>query len=407
MNQTAPIDIREKVNFLADKHDVYLQDLVNQPIIQEAAILSTCNRAEVYCEASNSEFFLPWMAQTHGITVDEIKPHIYMHNNIDAVRHMMRVACGLDSMVLGEPQILGQLKSAYQTACDFGTIGSQLRNLFDRVFAISKNVRTNTAIGVNPMSIASASVQLAKRIYANIADCRVMLIGAGETIETAAHHLKECGVTQFMIANRSQENAVRLAQDVSAEPLSLSQIPTHLQHADIVITATNSALPIVGKGSVEAALKHRKHKPIFFIDLAVPRDVESQVAELEDVFLYNIDDLKNFTDKSLADRQDAAKVAEEMIELELNEFVAWQRSLEAKHIIRDYRKHMFKHSEVDLQQSLQALQRGDNSEDVVRQLHRRLVKKMIHQPSVRLRKAGYDGQEDILRLMRSLYGDEK
>ncbi|MGD8558940.1 MAG: glutamyl-tRNA reductase, partial [Gammaproteobacteria bacterium] len=293
-HKTAPVEIRERVAFEPGKICHALKDLVAQPAVNEAAIISTCNRTEVYCglERNDLAMMVNWVRQYHQLGERDIQPYIYAHPDHDAVRHVLRVASGLDSMVLGEPQILGQMKDAYTAASEAGTLGSLLDRLFQYTFAVAKQVRTDTQIGASPVSVAFAAVSLSKQIFSDLNNHTALLIGAGETIELAARHLHESGIGRMIIANRTIERAHNLASEFNAYAISLPDIPGHLAEADIVISSTASPLPILGKGSVESALKIRKHRPMLMIDIAVPRDIESEVDSLDDVYLYTVDDMQ-------------------------------------------------------------------------------------------------------------------
>ncbi|WP_455206065.1 glutamyl-tRNA reductase, partial [Kaarinaea lacus] len=293
-HKTAPVSIREQVAFEPTQITDALKDLVSHPHVEEAAIVSTCNRTELYCglDQLDQKVITSWMSQYHHLSESDLVPYIYAHPDQYAVRHALRVASGLDSMVLGEPQILGQMKDAYSAASHAGTLGGLLDRLFQHTFSVAKQVRTDTAIGASPVSVAFAAVSLAKQIFSNFEQHTALLIGAGETIELAARHLHEIGIGRMIIANRTVERAQTLAQEFNAYAISLPQIPAHLAEADIVISSTASPLPILGKGSVESALKARKHRPILMVDIAVPRDIEAEVGDLSDIYLYTVDDLQ-------------------------------------------------------------------------------------------------------------------
>ena len=293
-HKTAPVSVRERVAFEPGQITEALQDLVAQPTVQEAAIISTCNRTELYCglDTPDHKLITNWLSHYHNLDENDIQPYIYTHPDNLAVRHALRVAAGLDSLILGEPQILGQMKDAYFAASKAGTMGGQLDRLFQHTFSVAKQIRTDTAIGASAVSVAFAAVSLAKQIFSNFQDHTALLIGAGETIELTARHLHESGIGRMIIANRTLERAHKLAEEFNAYAIELSDIPSHLAEADIVISSTASPLPILGKGSVESALKIRKHRPMLMVDIAVPRDIEEQVSELNDVYLYTVDDLQ-------------------------------------------------------------------------------------------------------------------
>lgn len=404
-HKTAPVEIREKVAFAPAQIADALRDLVSRPHVQEAAIVSTCNRTELYCglDQQNHDVITDWFQAYHELTGYDIKPYIYAHPDRLAVRHALRVASGLDSMVLGEPQILGQMKDAYSAAAQAGTLGSQLDKLFQHTFLVAKQVRTDTSIGASPVSIAFAAVSLAKQIFSNFENHTAMLIGAGDTIELAARHLHESGMGRMIIANRTVEKARTLASEFNAYAISLPDIPSHLAEADIVISSTASPLPILGKGSVESAIKIRKHRPILMVDIAVPRDIESEVGELDDVYLYTVDDMQEIIQEGLKSRQEAAEQAEEIIDTQVSHFMNWIRSLGAVSTIRRVREQANTARDAELAHALQLIQSGKNPKEVLEQFAHRLTNKLIHQPSVQLKQAGYDGRIELLEAARELF----
>ena len=315
-HRTASVAVREQVAFSPAQLDSALAELRNLPQISEAAVLSTCNRTELYCvtDAAGEQAVLNWLGRFHNLRVDELTRCAYHYLDNDAARHLMRVAVGLDSMVLGEPQILGQLKDAYQQARESKGLGGELERLFQHTFAVAKQVRTETGIGKNPVSVAYAAVSMASRIFDDFSRSRALLIGAGETIELVARHLHEAGVRQLTVANRTRERAELVAGPLGGTAITLQEIPDALEHADIVISSTAAPLPILGKGMVERALKKRRHRPVFMVDIAVPRDIEPEVGELADVFLYTVDDLEEVIQENRRHRQVAADQAESLIE---------------------------------------------------------------------------------------------
>ena len=334
-HKTASVDVRERVAFTPDQMVEALRQLCRVTPTREAAILSTCNRSELYLQQDQLEAdaVLAWLANYHRLSLDELKACAYVHVDDQAVRHMMRVASGLDSLVLGEPQILGQMKSAYAVARE-GSIGPLLGRLFQATFSTAKTVRTDTAIGENPVSVAFAAVSLARQIFSNLQRSQALLIGAGETITLVARHLHEQGVKKIVVANRTLERASALAAELGAQAILLADIPEELHNSDIVISSTASQLPILGKGAVEQALKRRKHKPMFMVDIAVPRDIEPQVGELDDVYLYTVDDLHEVVAENLKSRQGAAQAAEELVAAGTEDFMQRLRELAAVDVLR-------------------------------------------------------------------------
>ena len=337
-----------------------------------------------------------WLAGYHHLQPEDLREAAYHHVAERALQHLVQVAAGLDSMVLGEPQIFGQLKSAYAVAGEAGTVGSELGRLFPRVFSIAKRVRTDTAIGENPVSVAFAAVDVARRIFTDLGDCNALLVGAGETIELVARHLIEAGVSDIVIANRTLGRARDLAQQFGADAVLLAEIPDHLPKADIVITSTASQLPIIGKGTVEAALKARRHRPVLMVDIAVPRDVEAQVADLRDVYLYTVDDLREIVDGNLRARQSEVCKADEIIADGIANVGQERRTLAAVDLVKQYRKSAEEVRQRELDRALAAITRGDDPQQVVAQLARGITNKLIHAPTTGLKKASAEGRHDIL-----------
>lgn len=404
-HKTAPVDIREKVAFAAEKMELALQDCIHNAAVHEAAILSTCNRTELYCGLDEGDInnLLEWFCEYHQLSRKELEPYIYMHTNNDAVLHILRVASGLDSLVLGEPQILGQIKDAYSTANHAGTIGRQLNRLFQHTFSVAKQVRTDTAIGASPVSVAYAAVSLAKRIFANLSEHTVLLIGAGETTELVARHLTEQGVKKIIVANRTVERAQTLASQFDAEAIALSDMPDRLVEADIIIASTASQLPILGKGAVERALKSRKHRPMFMVDIAVPRDIEPEVGSLDDIYLYTVDDLHEVIEEGRHSREEAAKQAEGIIEHQVDHYMGWLRSLEGVDTIRAFREQAEQKRDEQLVLAQKQLAAGKDPEQVINELARTLTNKLIHEPSAQLNQAAYSGRKELLDNARELF----
>jgi glutamyl-tRNA reductase len=403
-HRTAPLPIRERVAFPREQLPLVLKDLTSNRRISEAAILSTCNRTEMVCcmDEADSADVIRWFRDYHKLNAEEIEPYLYSLLDQRAVKHLLRVASGLDSMILGEPQILGQMKDAYFTAREAGTVGKHLNKLFEYTFSVAKQVRTDTAIGASPVSVAFAAVSLAKQIFSSLSDHTALLIGAGATIELAARHLKENRIGRMIIANRTLARAETLVNEVQGLAITLAEIPAHLAEADIVISSTASQLPILGKGAVESALKARRHRPMLMIDIAVPRDIEPEVGELGDVYLYSVDDLREIIDEGLKSRQQAALQAEEIIDAEAARFMAWLRSLGAVSAIRSYRESVEQMREQELKKALRQLRRGAAPEEVIASVTRALANKLAHTPTVQLRQAGIEGRTDLLRAARDL-----
>jgi len=404
-HKTAPVNIREQVAFTPEKLPIALTGILEQSPATEAAIISTCNRTELYCElhANDGEALIRWFADFHSVEHDKLVPYIYSYTNQDAVKHILRVASGLDSLVLGEPQILGQIKDAYSTASNSGTIGRQLNRLFQHTFSVAKQVRTDTAIGSSPVSVAFAAVSLAKRIFAKLEDHTALLIGAGDTIELVARHLKDQNIKKMIVANRTVERAQLLAEQFDAEAIALADMPTRLVDADIIISSTASQLPILGKGAVESALKARKHRPIFMVDIAVPRDIEAEVGDLRDVYLYTVDDLHDVIEEGQQSREQAAEQAEEIIENETQHFLGWLRSLDAVDTIRSYREKADVIREEALLLAQKQLAAGKDPGQVLQEMARSIINKLVHDPSVQLNRAAYDGRNELLDMAQELF----
>ena len=404
-HKTAPVEIREKVAFAPEKMPDALQELTSQNAVNEAAILSTCNRTEVYCglEEDDSPLALEWFRDFHSLTSSEVDPYLFTHPDSEAVKHILRVASGLDSLVLGEPQILGQMKQAYATASQAGTTGAMLNRLFQHTFSVAKQVRTDTAIGASPVSVAFAAVNLSRQIFSDLGKHTALLIGAGETIELVARHLHENGIGRIIVANRTVEKAHTLASEFDGYAIALPEIPSHLAEADIVISSTASPLPILGKGAVESALKQRKHRPMLMVDIAVPRDIEAEVGDLDDVYLYTVDDLQEIIQEGLRSRQEAAQQAEEIIDTQVTHFMGWLRSLDAVGTIREYRRSYEAICESATENALRQLGSGKDADYVVKELARQLTNRLMHDPCDRMRQAGFDGQNNLLEAARELF----
>jgi glutamyl-tRNA reductase len=408
-HKTAPVDIREKVTFGPDIIAGALRSLLENAAVEESVILSTCNRTEIYCSLSEEDHepLAEWICRFHGLPMNRVTPYLYSHFDLDAVKHLMRVSCGLDSLVLGEPQILGQVKAAYQTASDTGSTGKLLYKLFQHAFSAAKQIRTDTAIGNSPVSVAFAAVSLAKQIFSDLSEQTALLIGAGETVELAARHLNQNGIGRIIVANRTVERAHTLAAQFEGYAISLTELSTHLPEADIVISSTASPLPVLGKGTVERALKERRHRPIFMVDIAVPRDIEPEVADLSDIYLYTVDDLDEVIQENMRSREEAAEQAEEIIEHYVGEYMGWLRSLDAVELIQDYRGYAEKLRDEVVSKALQQLSKGQAPDEVVQQLARTLTNKLLHTPSAQMRQAGFNGQLELLEAANTLFQIKK
>ena len=404
---TAPIQIRENVAFNSELLGSALRELTSHDA-SEAAILSTCNRTELYCSAENPEKPLQWLSQYHKLDTSSIQPYIYTLPNDEAVKHAFRVASGLDSMVLGEAQILGQFKQSVKIAQDAGTLGTLLHKLFQRTFEVAKEVRTNTDIGANSISMSAAAVKLAQRIFGDISQQKVLFIGAGEMIELCADHFSAQKPKSVMVANRTIERGNALAEKISAlgvkaQAILLNDLPEHFAEFDIVITSTASQLPIVGLGMVESAIKTRRHRPIFMVDLAVPRDIETEVAQLDDVFLYTVDDLAQVVTDGMANRQEAAVDAEVIVSARVENFMQWMKKRDAVPTIKALRDQAELTRQAELEKALKLIQKGESAEKVLEVLSNALTNKFLHAPSHALNQAHGDEHAKLEDVIKQLY----
>jgi glutamyl-tRNA reductase len=402
-HQTAPLAVREQVVFHAEKLAGALRELVDRRPVQEAAIISTCNRTEVYCNTEDPRAAVDWMAGYHSLKPQQIEPYIYKLPQEKAVKHAFRVASGLDSMVLGEPQILGQFKQAVRTAQAAGTLGLLLNKLFQRTFAVAKAVRSETEIGAATVSMASAAVGLAQRIYPSIAEQSALFIGAGEMIELTATHFAAHHPRRMTFANRTLERAQALADRFLGRAITLNELPSQLATHDIVVSSTASTLPIIGKGLTESALRARKHRPLLMYDLAVPRDIEGEVGALDDVFLYTVDDLGKIAREGMDVRGNAVAQAEAIIENQVTDFMHWLGNRELVPTIRALRDSAERARRHEMERALRRLAKGDDPRVVIEQLSHALSAKLTHAPTHALAHAREDEREQLAELLTRLY----
>ena len=408
-HKTASVELREKVAFSPELLSNALSQLASSEQFKETVIVSTCNRTELYCslEHSNSQALLKWLADFHCIDTEQLEDNVYIHQNQDAINHLMRVACGLDSLVLGEPQILGQIKQSYNSAKQHDCVLPTFERLFQKTFSVAKQVRTETDIGASAVSVAYAAVNLAKHIYGQLDKTKVLLIGAGETIELVARHLYQQHPKAITVANRTIERAKNLAEEVEADVISLAQLPEKLHDADIVISSTASTLPIIGKGMVEQALKQRRYKPMLFVDIAVPRDIESQVGELDAAYLYSVDDLQAIVNENMASREQAAEQAQEIILQKTHEFAKWQRSQGSIDVIRQYRDSAQEVKTELVEKAVNQLQSGKSAEKVLLELANKLTNRLTHAPTRAIQAAAQEGDIDKLAVLKQTLGIEQ
>ena len=426
-HKTAPVSVREKVAFDPQNIDSALQSLKSEALLNEAAIISTCNRMEIVYRneiheglsiASDMDTveqrILSWLAQHHQLETTEIDPHCYKHHGESAVSHLMSVACGLDSMVLGEPQILGQVKDAFGYANNAGTIGLYLNRLFQQTFSLAKQVRTDTQIGESAVSVAYAAVTLAKRIFDDFSKVTALFIGAGETIELAARHLVRQGVVNVKVANRTVERAKLLASEFAGTAHSLASLPELIEHADIVISSTASPVPVIGKGLMEKAIVARKHRSMFMVDLAVPRDIEPEVADLNDVYLYTVDDMQGVIQENLKLREQAAKEAADIVSLHVEKYNTWLHSLSSVSLLKAFRSQIEQVKQDELKRVIakldgelsneQAKKEVAKTEQLLNEFANRLTQKYLHEPSQLIRKAGEEKDQKTLSTIAKVFG---
>ncbi|MDO6619145.1 MULTISPECIES: glutamyl-tRNA reductase [unclassified Shewanella] len=406
-HKTATVDLREKVAFSPDKIHDAMKSLASRTSSGESVIVSTCNRTELYCNNGTKEDIIEWLEDYHNLSHDDLMPCIYSYEDQECVKHLMRVSSGLDSLVLGEPQILGQVKQAFAKAKEAGTTAVTIDRLFQNTFSVAKKVRTETEIGAAAVSVAFAAVSMAKHIFSSLSTTNVLLIGAGETIELVAKHLKDNEVAGIVVANRTVERAQAMCEEFDATAITLQQIPDYLPKADIVISSTASPLPILGKGMVEKALKQRRHQPMLLVDIAVPRDIEAEVGELDDAFLYTVDDLHSIIEQNMASRKEAAEQAEVIADEQSHIFMEWVRSLESVDSIREYRSQSLAIKDELVERALNKLTQGGDNEQVILELANRLTNRLIHAPTQALTSASRQGDLNTLGQLRVTLGLDK
>ena len=407
-HNTAPVEIREQVVFAGDEVGRAVVRLAEIDGVAEAVLLSTCNRTEFYVLTSDEgrERIQDWLHDERDLN-PVFKESLFTLHSDDAIRHIFRVACGLDSMVLGEPQILGQLKDAFRDAQQAGTVGKQLSRLFQHTFSVAKKVRTDTEIGANPVSVASAAVRLAQQFFAGFSQHTALLVGAGVTIELVARHLQAKGLGRLFVANRDVDRARRLASKFGGYAVPLSELDGTLPEADILVTSTASPEPIITREQVDAAMATRKHKPVFAVDIAVPRDIAPDVAELSDVYLFTIDDLQKVIQEGQSSREAAAVDANRILDEEIARYLNIERAKQVSPVIAALREHGQSIRDEVLRDAIRRLNRGVDSREVIEFATASLMKKLLHHPSVRLREAGEASEGEIIAATRALFGIDK
>lgn len=404
-HNTAPVEIREQVFYSGDDIARALGKLVQLQGIDEAVILSTCNRTEFYLETDDNGLMAleSWLKGDQSLSQDA-EAALFTLNNEEAIRHLFRVACGLDSMVLGEPQILGQLKDAFRQAEQSATVGPQLNRLFHHTFSVAKKVRTDTEIGTSPVSVAYAAVNLANQFFAEFSKHTALLIGAGITIELVARHLHSKGIGRMFVANRDFGRAQNIAAQFDGYALPLSEIEGTLPEADILISSTASTEPVVTTEQMRSAIRARKRRPIFAVDIAVPRDLEDGIAELDDVYLYTIDDLDKVIVEGRSNREAAAVDANRILDDETQRYLSIERSKKVAPVITALRDHGDALRNEVLEQARRRLAKGADQDEVLEFVTSALLKKILHQPSVRLREAGEQSDQAFIDTIRELFG---
>jgi glutamyl-tRNA reductase len=401
-HHTAPLVVRERVVFHVERMREALAE-IKRSLASEAAILSTCNRTELYLAAGKPAAVAEWLAQYHRFEPTELQPYLYTLPREQAVRHAFRVASGLDSMVLGEPQILGQMKEAARTAESAGTLGTLLHKLFQRTFAVAKEVRSTTSVGETSVSMAAAAVKLAARIFPSLKDQKVLFIGAGEMIELCATHFAAQAPARLTVANRTLERAEKLAHRFSGQAIELRSLAEQLHEYDIIVSSTASSLPILGKGLVERALRARRRRPIFMVDLAVPRDIEQEAGELDDVFLYTVDDLAQIVSANRDARRSAVEQAEAIIETQVGQFMHWMAARESVPLIRALREQGEHARREELERALRHLRRGDDPSSVLEALSHGLTNKLLHAPTQALNEVAGDERRALADIIARLF----
>lgn len=404
-HKTAPVYLRERVSFSPESLDQVLTSLLQQPLVQGGVVLSTCNRTELYISIENQDYIhehlVSWLCEYHNLRHEDVQQSLYWHHDNDVVSHLMRVASGLDSLVLGEPQILGQVKSAFAKSQRGQSLSSELHRLFQASFYVAKRIRTETKIGANAVSVAFAACTLARQMFQSLTNLNVLLVGAGQTIKLVTRHLREYKVRHIIIANRTREHAYKLSVTIGAEVITLLDIHQRLVDVDIIISSTGSPLPIIGKVMVEQALKARHNQPMLLVDIAVPRDIDPEVGQLSHAYLYGVDDLHAIIHSNLALRKAAVEQAEAIIAQESTNFMAWLRSRRERMIISKYRSQAKQISAVMEAKALTSIAHGANVKQVIHKLAHRLTNRLIHAPTKSLQHAASKGDMELLQTLRN------
>lgn len=402
--KTAPIHVREKLYFPLDKLALCVQDILQQGYASEAVLMSTCNRSELYCEGAQVNSLIDWLCMQAALPREVLEPLLYIYEDEQAVAHLMKVACGLDSMILGEPQIFGQLKAAFAESCTAGAVSSALHRLFQYIFMLAKEIRTTTAIGACPVSVASAAAHFAKTQHPNFEKANIVLIGAGDTCALLLRYLKVHADVTLSLVNRNRENALALADEFAIPAYGLDELPEVLMHADVVFSATGSPIPLITQNLIHTVMRSRPQKPLSLIDIAVPRDIEATVNEIEYVSLYCIDDLKSIIEVNRQGREHAASKAYELISMKSAAFMSQYHSQDkVNHTIRTYRSQIEDICRYELKKAKQQIHEGKDAQVVLDAFAHNFTNKLLHAPSVQLRKAGAQGRFDLLHFAKKLF----
>ncbi len=398
-HHTAPIEVRERVAIPRTEYSARVGELRALPGVEEVLVLGTCNRTEIYCLSSRDgkDTVLDWIHRSNGLQAGELDQHFYAFEGEDAARHLIRVASGLDSLVLGETQILGQLKEAWQMAHDTGSLGKVLDRLFQHTFASAKIIRTRSGISEHPVSVAYTAVVLARQIFGDLDSKTVVLVGAGEMVQLCGRYLRDHGIANLLILNRSLAAAEELARELDASAMTLDRLGEALPRADILISSTASPQPVIRKADVRTALRQRRHRPMFLVDIAVPRDIAPDVAKVKDVYLYTIDDLQQVVDENMQQRSEAAALALADVDEAVAGFMRWLYGIRAGRTLKRIREQSHEFERDLTERALRRLQAGQDPNDVLQQLAATLTNKILHLPSKRLREAAEDRDYEVLK----------
>ncbi|WP_231862159.1 glutamyl-tRNA reductase [Ferrovum sp. PN-J185] len=402
-HDSAPLAVRERIAFNDEQLIPALIKLSEDTHSDEAVILSTCNRTEIYVRNESPTSITEWLQQHHHLGQFDISQYLYQLNGSAVAHHAFKVASGLDSMVLGEPQILGQVKQAVRIASEAGTLGPMLDKLFQITFSVAKEVRSQTAIGERSVSLAAAALKLTHSVLGNTSDQKILFIGAGEMIELVATHFAAKNPQQITIANRTLERGRLLAERFKGQAVTLSELTREIPLHDVIISCTASHLPLIGKGMIENALKSRKHKPMVLVDLAVPRDIEPEVGKLSDIFLYTVDDLGEIVQENKELRQAAVEEAEKIISVRVQDFIHWLHTREVVPTIKKLREHADNYRRMELEKAKKALLRGDSAEAVIEQLANSLMNKFLHHPTQTLNQTHGEHQQHLIDAAHKLF----